>query len=378
MNIGVDARMLTNPVTGIGRYSLELSKQFMQFPNLNFYFYSPTPIPFDLEKTLGDSFFRSASSHNRISKMAWAQTKLPYWAKKDRVDLFWGPTHRIPRLLPISIARVVTIHDLVWNYVPHTMRPLSLFVEKRLMPEAIALADLVIADSQSTEKGIAEVFPQFADKVRVIHLGVSALPSHSNSEALLRLNISRPYFLFVGTIEPRKNLDQLLKAFALIPETYRNQYSLVIAGGKGWGGVNLERLIGEYGLNESVKVLGYVTDHELATLYSNARFLIMPSIYEGFGLPLLEAMQCGTPVLTSQAGSMAEVAGDGGIFIDPYSIESISFGIQRMLADDDLIKNLGRNALRRSQDFSWEKCAAETMAVFQEAMTLRDIRMSHS
>jgi glycosyltransferase involved in cell wall biosynthesis len=104
----------------------------------------------------------------------------------------------------------------------------------------------------------------------------------------------------------------------------------------------------------------------------------MPSIYEGFGLPLLEAMQYGTPVLTSHEGSMAEVVGDSGMVIDPYSVESISLGIQRMLVDDEFIKVLGMKALRRSQDFSWEKCAAETMAVFEEAIVLRDHRMSRS
>jgi glycosyltransferase involved in cell wall biosynthesis len=152
----------------------------------------------------------------------------------------------------------------------------------------------------------------------------------------------------------------------------------VIAGGKGWGEVNLERLIGKYQLNDSVKVLGYVNDQELASLYSNAKFLAMPSIYEGFGLPLLEAMQYGTPVLTSHEGSMAEVVGGCGMLVDPYSVESISVGIQRMLRDDELIKALGIKALRRSQDFSWEKCATETMAVFEEAIALRDIRMSRS
>jgi glycosyltransferase involved in cell wall biosynthesis len=250
-------------------------------------------------------------------------------------------------------------------------------MEKRLMPEAIALADLVMVDSQSTASGIAEVFPQFADKVRVVHLGVTIL-DNSSEPVLSELNIIKPYFLFVGTIEPRKNLEYLLEAFALIPKSYRRQFSLVISGGKGWGGVEIEKLIRAYELNDSVNLLGYVTDQQLAILYSNARFLAMPSLYEGFGLPLLEAMQYGTPVLTSHSGSMSEVAADGGVLIDPYSVESISAGIQRMLVEDDLIKDLSIKALRRAQDFSWDKCAAETMTVFEEALALRDIRLSRS
>jgi len=310
--------------------------------------------------------------------MLWSQTKLPYWAKNDRVDLFWGPTHRLPRFLPQSTAKVVTIHDLVWKFAPQTMRPLSLLVEKRLMLEAIRLADLVMADSESTAAGIAEVFPQFAHKVRVVHLGVSVLPNSYDPTVLLQLNITKPYFLFVGTIEPRKNLERLLRAFALLPKSNRDRFSLVIAGGKGWGGIELEKLILENQLKDSVKLLGYVTDQRLSVLYAKARFLAMPSLYEGFGLPLLEAMQYGTPVLTAHKGSMAEVAGDSGVLIDPYSVESISAGIQRMLVDDELIKALGNSALSRVQDSSWDKCATEAMAVFEEAIALRDFRVSHT
>ena len=378
MHIGVDARLLLGSLTGIGRYTLELSKVLNQRINAKFSFYAPSHIDVKILQNITSSVFRFGSNKHRISKMIWSQTLLPHWASKDSIDLFWGPTHRLPRFLPKSIARVVTIHDLVWKFAPQTMRPLSLFVEKRLMPEAIRLADLVMADSQSTASGIAEVFPEYAHKVRVVHLGVAKYDLSSTSVSLSQLNITKPYFLFVGTIEPRKNLERLLSAFALIPKTLRDHFSLVIAGGKGWGGINLQELIQLKGLEDSVKVLGYVTDSELSVLYSNARFLAMPSIYEGFGLPLLEAMQYGTPVLTSYEGSMVEVAADGGVHIDPYSIESISIGIQRMLVDDQLVKKLGSNALRRSQEFSWDKCAAETMAVFEEAIALRDIRMYRS
>ena len=378
MNLGVDARLLCDSFTGIGRYTYELLKKLTLSSEVKCSIYSPALISPEISATIAPSILRMSSCQNRMSKMIWSQTTLPDWAIKDHIDLFWGPTHRLPRFLPESIAKVVTIHDLVWKYAPQTMRPLSLFVEKRLMPDAIRMADLVMADSHSTASGIAEAFPELSHKVRVVHLGVTVLPNSFNPQILLRLKITKPYFLFVGTLEPRKNLDRLLRAFALLPESLRDQFSLVIAGGKGWGEVNLEKLIGKHQLNDSVKVLGYVNDQELAALYSSAKFLAMPSIYEGFGLPLLEAMQYGTPVLTSHEGSMAEVVGGGGILVDPYSVESISIGIQKMLADDGLAEALGNKALNRAQVFSWDKCAAETMAVFEEAIALRDIRMYRS
>ena len=378
MHIGVDARLVSSRLTGIGRYTLELSKKLIQMPNAQVSFYAPSDVSVEIEQFFKPFNIRCGFSQNRLSRMIWSQTTLPYWARGDGVDLFWGPTHRLPRFLPKSMARVVTIHDLVWKYAPQTMRPLSLLMEKRLMPEAIGLADLVMADSQSTASGIAEVFPEFSGKVRVVHLGISTLPSESNTSSLSKLGICKPYFLFIGTLEPRKNLERLLGAFAIAPQWYKDKFNLVIAGGKGWGCVDVEKLVSNNRLQDSVKVLGYVTDQQLGALYARAQFLAMPSLYEGFGLPLLEVMQYGVPVLISHGGALAEVAGDGGLHIDPYSVDSISTGIQRMLRDKKLIKTLSDNAFCRASDFSWDKCAAETMAVFEEAIALRDIRMYRS
>jgi len=378
MRIGIDARALSDSLTGLGRYTFEISKKMLEMPGSRLYFFSPSFVDDQIVDGLQPSVFKMGRATNRFSKIIDSQVKFPWWAKQFNVDVFWGGVHRIPFLLPTSIARVLTVHDLVFKHAPQTMRPLSLIVENFLLPKAIAMADLVVADSYSTASDIAWAFPQLAHKVRVVQLGVSGLPSLPESGSLAKFNIIKPYCLFVGTLEPRKNLDRLLKAFASIPEIYRNQFSLVIAGGKGWGNFNLKKVINEYRLNDSVKLLGYVTDCDLSALYANARFLVMPSIYEGFGLPLLEAMQYGTPVLTSYEGSLAEVAGTGGILVDPFSVQSISLGIQQMLADDSLIKTLGNLARHRASEFSWEKCAAETMAVFEEAMALRDIRMSHS
>lgn len=378
MRIGVDARILFEKLTGIGRYTFELSKALVQVSNAKLFFYTPNIPAVEILRGIGPGNFRSSSCGGRLSRMLWSQTKLPYLSNKDSIDLFWGATHRLPQFLPKSIARVVTIHDLVWRYAPQTMRPLSLFVEKKMMPHAIELADLVMADSHGTATGIAEIFPEFAHKVRVVHLGVSKFSSPEDSSVLLQLKISLPYILFVGTLEPRKNLERLLNAFSMLPHSIKGGVQLVIVGGKGWGEVDIPKLLQKFALQDSVLVLGYVGDQKLATLYANARFLVMPSLYEGFGLPLVEAMQYGKPVLTSRDGALSEVAGDAGVFIDPYSVESISLGLQRMLTDDELIKNLGKNASRRALDFSWDKCAAATMAVFKEAMILRDIRLAKS
>jgi glycosyltransferase involved in cell wall biosynthesis len=378
MHIGVDARSMSGSLSGIGRYTLELSKALNSYSALELSLYTPASIDAKTRIELQAYRHRSSSAPNRFLKMVWSQSILPYWASKDRIDLFWGATHRLPRFLPQSIARVVTIHDLVYRYAPQTMRPLSLFIEKQLLPEAIKLADLVMVDSQGTSVGIHENFPQYAHKVRVVHLGASAPELSTDSSGLTSLGIHQSYCLFVGTLEPRKNLERLIQAYASLPESRRQKTILVIAGGKGWGGVNLEVEIKKNNLQQSVKLVGYVNDQQLSALYANARFLVMPSIYEGFGLPVVEAMQYGTPVLVSHTGCLAEITGDAGVLVDPLSVKSIAHGLEQLIRDDDLVAILGVNSLRRGQYFNWNRCATETLKVFNEAMALRDKRIANA
>ncbi|MCM1129675.1 MAG: glycosyltransferase family 4 protein [Alistipes senegalensis] len=296
---------------------------------------------------------------------------LPWQATRDKVDVFWGTTHRLPRYLPTSVARVVTIHDLVWKFAGETMRPLSRWLEKRLMPEAVCLADRIIANSWSTAQGIEAEFPLAKDKVRVVHLGMPVMALPSDRKSLLYFGIDRPYFLFVGTLEPRKNLRRLLGAFARLPEGVRNANLLVIAGGKGWGGVNVDALLKELKIERHVIVVGYVSNTQLSSLYAHARFLAMPSLYEGFGLPLVEAMGFGTPVLTSKVSSMPEVAGDAGFLVDPLDEAAIAEGVGRLLTDEALRQSLANKAKTNVIRFSWRKAAKEMMGVFAEAIQER-------
>lgn len=369
MRIGVDARLLSIPLTGIGRYTAELSRALLAQGD-EYFLYMPSP-PVVGGWDGPNVQVRSGRFRGRAGKMLWSQTALPYSATRDSVDVFWGATHRLPRYLPQRIARVVTIHDLVWKYAGETMRPLSRWMEERLMPEAVRLADRIMADSQSTADGIEAEFPEARGKVRVVYLGATPMPTPDSRESLRSLGIDRPYFLFVGTLEPRKNLRRLLGAFARVPEEFRKQNQLVIAGGKGWGGVDVQSLLAGLGLERDVVVMGYVNDGQLAALYACARFLAMPSLYEGFGLPIIEAMTCGVPVLTSNTSSLPEVAGDAGILVDPLSEDDIAEGISRLLADENLHGLLAGRARLNAQRFTWEKAAQEARAVFAEALVER-------
>ena len=368
MRIGVDARLLSEPITGIGRYTGELTRELIDLPG-DLFLYSGNHVD-QSDWRAENVTLRTANSINRAARMLWSQTTLPAWASKDNVDVFWGATHRLPRFLPRSVARVVTIHDLVWKHAGETMRPLSRIMEQLLMPQAIKLTDRIVADSESTARAITEEFPFAAEKVRVVYPGVSVLPSPDAFSTLDKFGIRKEYFLFVGTLEPRKNLDRLLKAYATLDEDLREKYQLVIAGGKGWGGVEVESLVNHYGLHKYVVKSGYVSDVELATLYSQARFLVMPSLYEGFGLPIVEAMSFGVPAITSNISSMPEVAGDAGILVDPWSITSIASGLRGMMdvGQRDL---LATRAKANAAKFTWEKAASNLWGVFEEALNHR-------
>lgn len=369
MKIGVDARLLSHPLMGIGRYTAEMVRALKR-QQAEIYLYTvgkPWESGWQDKRTI----LRVAAWRHRVLRMLWSQSLLPYWASHDAVDVFWGTTHRIPRLLPARVARVVTIHDLVWRHASDTMRPLSRVMEQWLMPQAVRMADRVIADSASTKADLESEFPQVRGRIRVVHLGPTSMPQPHRRESLQAFCINRPYILVVGTLEPRKNLERLLKAFGSIPEALKDRYQLVIAGSKGWGNADLPSLVQLLGLEHSVCVTGFVTDEQLATLYAHAYVLAMPSLYEGFGLPLLEAMSFGIPVLTSKISSLPEVAGDAGILVNPFDTDSIVAGLTRVLTNNALHSALSAKAKERAELFSWEKAASEVQEVFREAVEER-------
>ncbi|ELU05682.1 hypothetical protein CAPTEDRAFT_98761, partial [Capitella teleta] len=365
VRIGIDARLLSEQITGIGRYTGELTRKLVNSSGV-FFLYCGHPVGQN-NWTAENVTLRVANSRSRAARMLWSQTTLPTWASKDKVDVFWGATHRLPRFLPESVAKVVTIHDLVWKHAAETMRPLSRMMEQLLMPQSIKLADRVVADSESTARAIVVEYPFTADKVRVVYPGASVFPPPKTFESLGKFTIRGDYFLFVGTLEPRKNLNRLLQAYATLDEPLKQKHQLVIAGGKGWGAVEVDSLVTQYGLANYVLKLGYVSEGELASLYAHARFLVMPSLYEGFGLPIVEANSFGVPVLTSNTSSMPEVAGDAGILIDPYSIRSIASGLRTML-DAERRDLLAGRAKDNAARFTWEKAARDLWSVFEEAL----------
>ena len=370
--IGVDARQLSTQVSGVGRYNAEVLSRLVEMGH-EWFLYSHRPL------VLGDwdrpnVHVRTAGISHTYLRMLWSQTFMPWWASQDGLDLFWSPLHRLPLVLPTGLARVVTIHDLVWRHAGQTMRPLNRWLDQTLMPPAIRASDRVVAVSTSTAADIEREMPFAAGKVRAIPLGAAELGEPGPRDSLSGLGLSGPYFLFVGTLEPRKNLGRLLEAWSRLPPSLGGCTVMAVVGGAGWGGVNVQAMVVKLGLQERVRVLGFVSDQQLGTLYAHALFLAMPSLYEGFGLPLLEATSRGVPVLTSDISSMPEVSGDAGVLVSPLDVDSIAKGLAQLLDYPKLRSDLARCAVASAQRFSWDRSARRTMEVFEEAIEARRAR----
>jgi glycosyltransferase involved in cell wall biosynthesis len=239
------------------------------------------------------------------------------------------------------------------------------------MPQAVGSSDLIMADSQSTADDVEAEFPAARGRVRVVHLGATRLAAGHERTALVEWGVHKAYVLAVGTLEPRKNLQRLLLAFAGLPEDVRKKHQLVLVGGKGWGGQDFKTLITALNLQDDVVLFGYATDAQLTTLYTHASCLAMPSLYEGFGLPLVEAMSCGTPVLASDISSLPEVAGDGGVLVDPHSTDSIITGLRVFLDKPEDRQIWAERARKQAAKFSWTQAADQAMQVFAEAIEER-------
>ncbi|MCZ6501153.1 MAG: glycosyltransferase family 1 protein, partial [Gammaproteobacteria bacterium] len=293
----------------------------------------------------------------------WAQWGFVRWAKIDAVDVFWSPRHHLPVLMPGKIKKLLTIHDLVWVRHPGSMTRLGWLLEFLLMPISLLLADQIISVSEFTADEIRKVFRISAGKIETIPLAAYDYPEDHRYDSDVPSEITKgDYFLFVGTPEPRKNLKRLLMAFNDLLSEVDGTPSLVIIGGNGWGNVKTSELVEELGLQRNVILLDHISDCALEQMYQHAMALVMPSLYEGFGLPILEAMSHGVPVITGNCSAMPEVAGDGALLVDPDSVAEIKASMSKLYADRELRTELSEKAGKQAENFSWQLTADQTLA----------------
>jgi glycosyltransferase involved in cell wall biosynthesis len=291
-----------------------------------------------------------------------------------RVDVVFCPCAYLLAAINFIIPSVIVIHDLT-VFIPgisQTHKKSTKLKEKLFLRFAISRARAVVADSYSTKKDIEKFFNIPSEKISVIHLaaGKEFEPKKNKDlleEKLLKYKIKFPYILFVGTLEPRKNILGLLDAFKeLVAQQETFGYKLVLAGKRGWYYEEIFKRIEDLRLREKVVITDYVLDEDLPYLYTGAECFIYPSFYEGFGLPALEALACGCPVITSDISSLPEVVGESALLVNPRDKKEIVSALNKILSDKELRANLVNKGLKQAQNFSWEKSAEDLLKIFRE------------
>jgi glycosyltransferase involved in cell wall biosynthesis len=370
--IGIDYTAAVHQSAGIGRYTRELVAALAeQAPGYAFHLFAgeagsrpahPLPGP------------NCTWRHTRISQRwlarLWFRLRLPL-----PIELWTGPLrlfHATDFFLPPTnpgTRKLVTVHDLSYIHYPEIVMPGMSRLLNTWVPGSIARADHVIAVSEATRQDIITCYNTPADKVSVLYHGVSAdfHPAHTPTalaQVREKYNLGdAPFILTVGTIQPRKNYLRLIQAFAMLPRELG--VSLVIAGGRGWDNQPLFDEVKRRKLNDQVRFTGFVADADLPALYSAATLFAYPSLYEGFGLPVLEAMACGTPVVTSNTSSLPEVVGQAGIMVSPTDVESMAGSLEQALTDEAQRQRLAAAGKAQAATFNWQHTATQLLELYE-------------
>lgn len=378
MKIGIDCRNFydayRNEGAGIERYVYHLTKNLIVQDRANDYvlfFYSDLS-PETIHRV------RGANPRVKIVKMLRRGSRFPLWdshikfsiaLKKEKLDLAVFPANTIP--LFYRGRSILVIHDLAIYIHPEWFPDHQWFSKRIVVPRSLRTAAKIVAVSESTRQDLCKLFKTAGNKARLIYPGVAVKENYAESEAekvKMKFGISGDYILFIGTMEPRKNAMALIKAFCnYIFENEESDVSLVLAGIKGWKFQNFfgelnrinQRLIGQ-----RVKYIGKISNRERNILIKNCRLFVFPSLYEGFGFPVVEAMALGAPVVTSDNSSLAELGGGCAVLINPEDVNDIRRGIKKALEDKVLRCQLISRGKERARQFSWEKTAEKFIEMF--------------
>jgi len=352
MKIGVDVQSTVGEKTGIGVYTRCLLDTLRSIDNKNTYIEYKNPQWKEL---------------NIAKRLAWENLSVPKHVFNTRPDLLFVPGFAPPIIKPCRTIAV--LHDLIGVLFPQNLGFFSRMYWSLWLPFCVKNADFIICDSESTRKDCINIMKVREDKVKVIYLagfsGAHSMQSANESAIMKKYGIKGKYALSLSTIEPRKNFPRLVEAWRRIKDTCKDKLYLVIVGRKGWGWPSLEEKIKSLHMEDDVIIAGYADEEEKNVFYKNCEFFIFPSLYEGFGLPVLEAMTFKKAVISSNNSSLPEITGDTALFIDPYNADNIADAVVRLINDKNLREDLALKGFERSRIFSWEKSARDFMEIFE-------------
>lgn len=376
MRIGIDARVLFGQKTGDRTYALNLLRNLPPVrPIHEFIAFAKR---FGMRNGKGDEVVLMLSHSIQFiflrSAHEWhfSQIALPASTRALKVDLL-----HVQYIGPIMLRQrfVTTIHDLSWRRLPKCFPAKHRLLLNLFIPVTVRVAEAIITDSQASRTDLLSYFSVMPEKVHVIPLGASdeffQPPTESECEEMLsRFGLRKGYALYLGVLQPRKNLISLIEAVALLRDNgmWCNDWILVIAGKFGWHYEGLLRAVERLKLSSVVRFIGYVSDEHIRALYSCARAFVYPSLWEGFGLPVVEAMACGVPVITSNVGALKEVGEGAALLVDPHDVTSIARALHTVMNDDAICDILGKSGRERAAQFTWKKTAEMTAAVYEAVM----------
>lgn len=381
MRIGIDVTSALTQGGGIGRYTRELVRALTALDGRSDYHLfaakevGETAVPDPLPSGEHIHFHAAPLTEAWLYRL-WYRLRIPapvQWTTGP-LDLFHSPDFVLPPVAE-GIPTLLTVHDLSFVHYPEVYPSVLVDYLNRVVPWSIRRATHVLADSAATRDDLVAAWQVPADKITVLYSGVNEQFRPVTEPEILTAVANRyhlddtPYFLSVGTVQPRKNYQMLIRAFA--PVAAVHPHNLYIAGGKGWLYDDMLAEIERQGLNGRVRFLGFVADADLPALYSQATLFLFPSLYEGFGLPLLEAMQCGVPVVTSHSSSLPEVVGETAVQLSPHDQKAWTNALQNLVADPAWRAHLVAAGYRRARQFSWQKAAQELLSLYQTLLRSR-------
>lgn len=369
MKIGIDARLVHYQRAGIGQYTVRLTQAMAAVDSTNQYITlqsrkDPAAL---VQSACVQRHGLWTPPHHR-----WEQWALPVELRGLDLDVLHCPDFIPP--FRRSCPAVITVHDLAFRRFPGLLTPDSERYYGQI-ERAVRSADGVIAVSESTKRDLVALAGADENKITVVHEAAGPAFRPAPASAVLaargRYGIAGSYILFVGTIEPRKNIPFLLQAYARMRQGWPKGSAaprLVLAGKKGWLYENIFSVLEELALGDSVVCPGGIAVEDLPALYTGALCFVLPSLYEGFGLPVLEAMSCGTPVITSNTSSLPEVAGDAALLVDPQDLVGLAAAMHRVCQDEGLRRQMSARGTAQAARFSWERAAQETLAVYRRSV----------
>lgn len=371
MRVGIIVYGLERHLTGIGRYTIELvralSKQAVEVVLLSCGGVGEL-------KNLPLKIVPLRGSYLLPGLMSMGQLQLPFLAHRLGLDIIHDTTGMMPFLLPMGKTRfVTTLYDVIpWSY-PNISTKWDELIYRYWHPLMKSRVDAIVTISQSSKQDIIRYLSIPENKIHNVYSGVSPAYQPASTKEIERIRyhyqLPEKYILYVGNLEERKNLQRVLRAYKEIKDD-GFPHQLVLVGPKKWKYEKLFTLLIELQLQDAVIFTGYVPAKDLPALYTAADVFVFPSLYEGFGLPVLEAMGCGTPVITSNISSLPEVSGDAAILVDPYDVQQISSAIRQVLTQGQIRENLRELGLKRLHQFTWEQTAASTLNVYTSLINL--------